>query len=87
MAERYEQEIEDCLLAQKKHKSELEKLSITLSSIDDMQTKFATKNEQLTIEEIFTSNEKARTIVSCLIKKIVIDDKKGEIEIEFVDEE
>ena len=48
-----------------------------------MQTKFATKAEQLTINELFTSNEISRDIINLFIETIEINDKKENIKIKF----
>ena len=50
-----------------------------------MQTKFATKAEQLTIEEVFTSSEVSRDIINLFIETIEINDKKENIKIKFND--
>lgn len=59
------------------------KTETILANLDSMQTKFATKAEQLTIDEIFISNEISRDIINLFIEKIEINDKKDNIEIKF----
>lgn len=48
-----------------------------------MQTKFANKSEQLTIEQVFTSSEISRDIINLFIETIEINDKTDNIEIKF----
>ena len=81
VAERYERQAEESILAQEKHKAELATLNTTLANIADVQAKFATNRERLNVEEIFISNEISREIVEHFIKKIVIDDINDKIEI------
>lgn len=59
------------------------KTETILANLDSMQTKFATKAEQLTIDEIFISNEISRDIINLFIEKIEINDKTETIEIKF----
>ena len=61
------------------------KTETILANLDSMQTKFATKAEQLTIDEIFISNEISRDIINLFIEKIEIKDKTEKIEIKFND--
>ena len=61
------------------------KTETILANLDSMQTKFATKAEQLTIDEIFISNEISRDIINLFIEKIEINDKTEKIEIKFND--
>ena len=62
------------------------KAETILANLDSMQTKFATKAEQLTIDEIFISNEISRDIINLFIEKIEINDKTEKIEIKFIKE-
>lgn len=83
LADRYEAEAEEAILAQTTHKAELAKIEAILANIDSVQTKFKNKTEQLTTEEIFVSNEVSREIVGFFIDKVVIDDKNDRIKIKF----
>ena len=62
------------------------KTETILANLDSMQTKFATNAEQLTIDEIFISNEISRDIINLFIEKIEINDKTEKIEIKFIKE-
>ena len=81
VAERYERQAEEFILAQNKHNAELATLNTTLANIADVQAKFATNRERLKVEEIFISNEISRELVEHFIKKIVVDDTNNKIEI------
>ena len=83
IAERCEKQAEEAINAQTTHEAELAKIEAVLANIDAMQTKFATKAEQLTINELFTSNEISRDIINLFIKTIEINDKKDNIKIKF----
>ena len=81
VAERYEQQAEEYINVQTKQKAELAKVNTLLANIANVQTKFATKRERITVEEIFISNEISREIVEIFIQTIVIDDINNKIEI------
>ena len=83
VAERYERQAEESILAQEKHKAELANVNNILANIADVQAKFATKRERLKVEEIFISNEISRELVEHFIKKIVVDDTNNKIQIVF----
>lgn len=83
IAERCEKQAEEAINAQTTHEAELAKIEAVLANIDAMQTKFATKAEQLTINELFTSNEISRDIINLFIEKIEINDKTEKITINF----
>ena len=81
VAERYEKQAEELIIAQGKYKSQLVRATTTLAKIADVQTKFADNCERLKVEEIFTSNEITREIVGLCVQKIVVDDKSDKIQI------
>lgn len=85
IAERCEKQAEEAINAQTTHEAELAKIEAILANLSSMQTKFATKAEQLTINELFTSNEISRDIINLFIKTIEINDKTEKIEIKFND--
>ena len=74
---------EEAINAQTTHEAELAKIEAILANLSSMQTKFATKAEQLTIEEVFTSSEVSRDIINLFIETIEINDKKDYITINF----
>lgn len=81
VAERYEKQAEEQIFAQTKHKAELANVNTLLANVADVQAKFATKRERLTVEEIFITNEISREIVEIFIQTIVVDDINDKIEI------
>ena len=83
ISKKYEEQAEEYLVLQAKYKDELTKINAVLGRVDDVSQKFTNKTEQLTIEEIFTSNEVAREIVGLFIKSIVVDDQNDKITIKF----
>lgn len=83
IAERCEKQAEEAISAQTTHEAELAKIEAILANLSSMQTKFATKAEQLTIEEVFTSSEVSRDIINLFIETIEINDKKDYITINF----
>lgn len=83
VAERYERQAEESILAQEKHKAELANVNNILANIADVQAKFATKRERLKVEEIFISNEISRELVEHFIQTIVVDDTNNKIQIVF----
>ena len=83
LAERYERQAEESILAQEKHKAELANVNNILANIADVQAKFATKRERLKVEEIFISNEISRELVEHFIQTIVVDDTNNNIQIVF----
>ena len=83
VAEKYEKKAEESILVQNKYKAELATLNTTLVNIADVQAKFATKRERLTVEEIFITNEISREIVEIFIQTIVVDDINDKIKIIF----
>ena len=83
VAERYERQAEESILAQEKHKAELANVNNILANIAVVQAKFATKRERLKVEEIFISNEISRELVEHFIQKIVVDDTNNKIQIVF----
>ena len=52
-----------------------------LSTIDEIEAKFKAKTTELTVDDLFTSNEFARELVGLFIEKIIVDDKADDIEI------
>ena len=54
-----------------------------LSTIDEIEAKFKAKITELTVDDLFTSNEFARELVGLFIEKIIVDDKADDIEIEL----
>ena len=87
VAERYERQAEDSIIAQAQHKAELASVDALITNIANVQAKFATKRERLTVEEIFISNEISREIVEIFIQTIVVDDINDKIYIKFKGEE
>lgn len=83
VAERYERQAEESILAQEKHKAELANANNILANIAVVQAKFATKRERLKVEEIFISNEISRELVEHFIQTIVVDDTNNKIQIVF----
>jgi hypothetical protein len=81
VAEWYEKQAEEQIFAQTKHKAELANVNTLLANVADVQAKFATKRERLTVEEIFITNEISREIVEIFIQTIVVDDINDKIEI------
>ena len=77
---------EEAINAQTTHEAELAKIEAILANLSSMQTKFANKSEQLTIEQVFTSSEVSRDIINLFIAKIDIDTKNEKIQIKFNDE-
>ena len=74
---------EEAINAQTTHEAELAKIEAILANLSSMQTKFANKSEQLTIEQVFTSSEISRDIINLFIETIEINDKKDYITINF----
>lgn len=87
VAEWYEKQAEEQIFAQTKHKTELANVNTLLANVADVQTKFATKRERLTVEEIFISNEISRELVEHFIQTIVVDDINDKIYITLKGEE
>ena len=83
VAERYERQAEESILAQEKHKAELANVNNILANIAVVRAKFATKRERLKVEEIFISNEISRELVEHFIQTIVVDDTNNKIQIVF----
>ena len=52
-----------------------------LSRIDEIEAKFKAKTTELTVDDLFTSNEFARELVGIFIEKIIVDDTNDDIEI------
>ena len=58
-------------------------MNTLLSRIDEIEAKFKAKTTELTVDDLFTSNEFARELVGLFIEKIIVDDKADDIEIEL----
>ena len=87
VAERYGRQAEGSIIAQAQHKAELASVDALITNVANVQAKFATKRERLTVEEIFISNEISREIVEIFIQTIVVDDINDKIYIKFKGEE
>jgi hypothetical protein len=83
VAEKYEQQAEEYINAQTRQKAELAKVNTLLADIANVQTKFASKRERITVEEIFISNEISRELVEHFIQTIVVDDRNDKIYIKL----
>lgn len=56
-------------------------MNTLLSRIDEIEAKFKAKTTELTVDDLFTSNEFARELVGIFIEKIIVDDTNDDIEI------
>lgn len=85
VAQQCEKKAESYIAECEKKKSALNALKKQLEQLQDIKTCFVENRKVLTPEEIFTSNEITREIFQIFIKRIVIDDSNGDIEIIFND--
>ena len=83
IAERCEAQASESIGYQEQHKTRLAELNGLLSTIDEIEAKFKAKTTELTVDDLFTSNEFARELVGIFIEKIIVDDKADDIEIVF----
>ena len=83
IAERCEAQASESIGYQEQHKTRLAELNGLLSTIDEIEANFKAKTTELTVDDLFTSNEFARELVGLFIEKIIVDDKADDIEIIF----
>ncbi len=81
IAERCEGQANESIGYQEQHKTRLAELNELLSRIDEIEAEFKAKTTELTVDDLFTSNEFARELVGLFIEKIIVDDKADDIEI------
>ena len=81
IAERCEAKASESIGYQEQHKTRLAELNTLLSRIDEIEAKFKAKTTELTVDDLFTSNEFARELVGIFIEKIIVDDTNDDIEI------
>lgn len=81
IAERCEAQANESIGYQEQHKTRLAELNGLLSTIDEIEAKFKAKTTELTVDDLFTSNEFARELVGIFIEKIIVDDTNDDIEI------
>ena len=79
LAERYEGQAEERISCQTTYKAKQTELKEVLQKINDMQTKFESKSERITVDEVFCSNEISRELVNVFIQKVIITNDNIEI--------
>ena len=79
LAERYESQAEERIRCQTTYKAKQTELKEILQKINDMQTKFESKSERVTVDEVFCSNEISRELVNVFIQKVIITNDNIEI--------
>ena len=81
VAERCEAQANEAIEAQAQHKARFAELNTLLSRIDEIEAKFKAKTTELTVDDLFASNEFARELVGIFIEKIIVDDTNDDIEV------
>ena len=79
VAEQYEKQAEKSIRCQTTYKAKQAEIKEVLQKINDMQTKFGSKSEPITVEELFKSEKISRELINVFIQKVVINNDNIEI--------
>ena len=82
VAERYEQQVDDCIDVQTKKQAEVNRLTAQATAITAIKDS-CKQTPLLSVDDIFTSDKVSREVVRLFIKRIDVDDNNDDISIIF----
>ena len=82
LAERYEQQADDCIDVQTKKQAEVNRLTAQATAITAIKNS-CKQTPLLSVDDIFTSDKASREVVRLFIKRIDVDDNNDDISIIF----
>lgn len=83
LAEQYERKADEFLTEKGKSEAEIKTLTSEIKTLESLVASFKSHTATLTTDEIFYSDEVARTLVQLFINRIEVDDASDNIEIVF----
>lgn len=81
VVEQYEEQAEKSIRCRTTYKAKQTEIKEVLQMINDMQTKFESKTERITVEELFNSEKISRELINTFIQTVVISNDDIEIQI------